>query len=59
MPRVEMEHWSEYDYVLVNEDLDQSCARVRSILAAARQKRDRFTQMESFVTDLQNQIDSL
>jgi len=57
--RIEMEHWKEYDYVLVNEDLDQSCARVRSILAAARQKRDRFTQMESFVTDLQNQIDSL
>jgi guanylate kinase len=57
--RVEMEHWSEYDYVLVNEDLDQSCARVRSILAAARQKRDRFTQMDSFVRDLQGQIDSL
>ena len=57
--RVEMEHWKEYDYVLVNEDLDQSCARVRSILAAARQKRDRFTQMESFVRDLQGQIDSL
>ena len=57
--RIEMEHWKEYDYVLVNEDLDQSCARVRSILAAARQKRDRFTQMESFVKDLQSQIDSL
>jgi guanylate kinase len=57
--RIEMEHWQEYDYVLVNEDLDQSCARVRSILAAARQKRDRFTQMESFVRDLQGQIDSL
>ncbi len=57
--RVEMQHWNEYDYVLVNEDLDQSCARVRSILAAARQRRDRFTQMESFVRDLQGQIDSL
>jgi len=57
--RVEMEHWKEYDYVLVNEDLDQSCARVRSILAAARQKRDRFTQMDSFVKDLQSQIDSI
>jgi guanylate kinase len=57
--RIEMEHWKEYDYVLVNEDLDQSCARVRSILAAARQKRDRFTQMESFVKDLQSQIDSI
>ena len=57
--RIEMEHWKEYDYVLVNEDLDQSCARVRSILAAARQKRDRFTQMDSFVKDLQSQIDSI
>ena len=57
--RIEMQHWNEYDYVLVNEDLDQSCSRVRSILAAARQKRDRFTQMESFVRDLQSQIDSL
>ncbi|MEO6015526.1 MAG: guanylate kinase [Devosia sp.] len=57
--RIEMEHWKEYDYVLVNEDLDQSCGRVRSILAAARQKRDRFTQMQSFVKDLQGQIDSL
>jgi guanylate kinase len=57
--RIEMQHWNEYDYVLVNEDLDQSCARVRSILAAARQRRDRFTLMESFVRDLQSQIDSL
>jgi guanylate kinase len=57
--RKEMEHWHEYDYVLVNEDLDVSCARVRSILAAARLKRDRYTQMASFVRDLQNQIDSL
>lgn len=57
--RAEMEHWSEYDYVLVNEDLDQSCARVRAILGAARQRRDRFTQLQSFVKDLQNQIDSL
>jgi len=57
--RVEMEHWQEYDYVLVNEDLDQSCARVRSILAAARLRRDRYTQMQSFVRDLQGQIESL
>lgn len=57
--RIEMEHWQEYDYVLVNEDLELSLARVRSILAAARLKRDRYTQMSSFVRDLQDQIDSL
>jgi len=55
----EMDHWQEYDYVLVNEDLDQSCARVRSILAASRLSRPRLTQMASFVKDLQDQIDSL
>jgi guanylate kinase len=57
--RTEMNHWSEYDYVLVNEDLEKSCARVRSILAAARLKRDRYTQMQSFVRELQGQIESL
>ena len=57
--RMEMDHWSEYDYVLVNEDLELSCARVRSILAAARLTRERSTQLASFVKDLQNQLDSL
>lgn len=57
--RVEMEHYAEYDYVIVNEDLEVSCARVRSILAAARLKRERLTQLDNFVKDLQNQIDSL
>lgn len=57
--RVEMAHYAEYDYVLVNEDLEVSCARVRSILAAARLKRERLTQLDHFVKDLQNQIDSL
>jgi guanylate kinase len=57
--RIEMEHWSEYDHVIINEDLDRSVATVRSILAGARVARPRYTQMASFVRDLQNQIDSL
>lgn len=57
--RHEMDHFSEYDYVLVNEDLEDSVQKVRSILAAARQRRDRQTQLDSFVRDLQAQIDSL
>lgn len=56
--RVEMAHYAEYDYVIVNEDLEVSCTRVRSILAAARLKRERLTQLDNFVKDLQNQIDS-
>lgn len=57
--RVEMEHYNEYDYVLVNQDLEDSTQRVRSILAAARLARPRLTQLDHFVRDLQNQIDSL
>jgi guanylate kinase len=57
--RVEMEHWSEYDYVIINEDLDRSVEAVRGILAAGRSEGRRFTQMGAFVKDLQGQIDSL
>ena len=56
---IEMEHWSEYDHVIVNEDLETSVAAVRAILAGARNTGRRYTQMASFVKDLQDQIDSL
>ncbi|HEY0854025.1 MAG TPA: guanylate kinase [Devosia sp.] len=57
--RIEMEHFDEYDYVLVNEDLEDTTSRVRTILAAARLRRDRQSQMDKFVRDLQSQIDSI
>ncbi|MDP1730573.1 MAG: guanylate kinase [Devosia sp.] len=57
--RIEMEHWQEYDHVIINEDLERSVEKVRSILSAARSTGRRLTQMQSFVRDLQNQIDSL
>lgn len=34
--RDEISHWPEYDYVLVNEDLDKSEARLKTIVAAER-----------------------
>ncbi|HEV7291687.1 MAG TPA: guanylate kinase [Devosia sp.] len=57
--RLEMEHYGEYDYVIVNEDLESSTQRIRSILVSARLKRERQMNLESFVKDLQSQIDSL
>jgi len=57
--RLEMQHYSEYDYVLVNEDLEDSTQKVRTILAAARLRRDRISQLDNFVKDLQSQIDSI
>ena len=57
--RIEMDHFAEYDYVIVNRDLEESVARVRAILASARLKRERQMNLASFVKDLQSQIDSL
>jgi guanylate kinase len=57
--RLEMEHWNEYDHVIVNRDLEESVAEVRAILSSARTTGRRMTQIGSFVRDLQNQIDAL
>jgi guanylate kinase len=45
----EIEHWSEYDYVLVNSDLNESLGGLQAILAAERLKRERQTGMANFV----------
>ena len=37
----EIAHWGEYDYVIVNADLDASSAGLAAILAAERLKRER------------------
>jgi guanylate kinase len=48
----EIPHWNEYDYVLVNRDLDKSFARLRSILTAERLKRVQADDIENFVAGL-------
>jgi guanylate kinase len=45
----EIQHWDEYDYVVVNTDLEQSVASVRAILAAERSRRTRLTGLKSFI----------
>ncbi len=57
--RVEIEHWAEYNFVLVNDDLDKTCAEVTSILKTARISRGRQTNLSGFIKELQDQIDSL
>ena len=49
----EMSHWAEYDYVIVNDSLDESIYRVQSILTAERAKRDRLMGLGEFVRGLQ------
>ncbi len=48
----EMSHWAEYDYIVVNVDLEESVARVRAILAAERLRRDRQVGLDTFVKTL-------
>ncbi len=48
----EMSHYAEYDYIIINEDLDASVERVASILMAERLKRDRQTGLTGFVKSL-------
>jgi guanylate kinase len=37
----EMSHWSEYEYVIVNVDIEDSVAQVQAIVAAERMRRER------------------
>ena len=48
----EMSHWPEYDYVLVNDDLEASVASVVAILAAERLRRERQIGLDDFVKGL-------
>jgi len=48
----EIDHWAEYEYVLVNRDMDACLAQVRAIVTAERSKRVRQTGLVEFVRDL-------
>ncbi|MFD1796011.1 guanylate kinase [Paracoccus aurantiacus] len=50
--RDEISHWAEYDYVLVNDDLDASFDKLVSILSAERLRRERQTGLGGFVRTL-------
>jgi guanylate kinase len=53
----EMSHWAEYDYIVINHDIDQAFAEVQSVLKAERLKRKRRTGLTTFVRLLQRQLD--
>ena len=52
----ELSHWAEYDYVIVNDDIDQALAKVRMVLSAERFKRERQTGLSAFVRRLQAEL---
>ena len=50
--RTEIQRWVEYDYVIVNDDLDESFRALQAILTAERLKRTRRTGLPGFVDGL-------
>ncbi|MEE8273000.1 MAG: guanylate kinase [Alphaproteobacteria bacterium] len=50
----EMSHWAEYDYVIVNTDIDSSVALVEAILRAERLRRARQVGLFDFVETLRH-----
>ena len=50
--RTEIERWTEYQYVIVNDDLEESFNALRAILTAERQKRERCVGLDGFVGTL-------
>jgi guanylate kinase len=53
----EMSHWAEYDYIVVNENVDHAFAEVQSILKAERLKRTRRIGLTEFVRNQQRQLE--
>ena len=53
----EMSHWAEYDYIVINHNVDDAFAEVQSILKAERLKRARRTGLTEFVRNLQRQLE--
>ncbi|MCX7295518.1 MAG: guanylate kinase [Hyphomicrobiales bacterium] len=55
----EFKHWNEYDYILVNRDLDKSFGRLRAILTAERLKRVKMPNLKDFVDKLLSDLKGL
>lgn len=57
--KAEISHWAEYDYVLVNEDLDRCFEELKTVLAAARLRRDARPDLMQAVQKLNAEFEEL
>lgn len=55
----EMSHWPEYDYIIINKNIDESVDYVHSILKAERLRRKRQLNLAEFVNDLRTSYPSV
>ena len=49
----EMSHYAEYDFIIINREIDESVAEVAAIVAAERLRRQRQVGLSDFVKHLQ------
>lgn len=56
--QAEISHWAEYDYVIVNNDIDRAFNDLLTILQAERMRRDRQPGLAEFVRGLNKEFDA-
>ncbi len=52
----EISHWPEYDYILINENIDRADQEINAILRAERLRRHRRIGLTQFVRDLTKKL---
>ncbi|MEO1106853.1 MAG: guanylate kinase [Pseudomonadota bacterium] len=55
----EISHWGYYDYVLVNDDLDATEEKLKTIVSAERMRRIQQPRLQDHVRKLQNEFEAL
>ena len=55
----EISHWAEYDYVLINDDLELTFDRLKTILTAERSRRERQPDLPDFVRGLNREFEAM
>jgi guanylate kinase len=55
--RDEIEHWADFDYILVNDDLGRAFAELKAILHAERLKQRRRPKLEALIAELGRDLD--
>ncbi len=54
----EISHWPEYDYVIINDDLERAAADISAILRAERLRRHRRTGLHEFVRSMTERLEA-
>ena len=54
--RDEISHWAEYDYVIINRDIDMAFNVLSTILQAERSRRERQPHLAEFIRDLNEEF---